>query len=857
MFSILLSACGLVDTEAAGEAIALKEQVLLIQSEQLDPLLDQLSDFQSEIEPLEQEIDDLESQRDELVDQGRNLADEFEREMRDRFEMVFQDEEGARREFENDINDQFKDLEKQRRDLERGFEDQWADFEAQTQVVREEAETEINAKRVELESNNNASTPEMDALEEQTTLLRAAEAALNKMRSELQVKSMDLEERQFDLQDQMAPLQEQREALQRKQETVWEDESSIDYNFLRQAAYEQIRNIQDRLQAAWEAEEDAKDVDWGQREERRRAAEDQHSATLQSINDQRSAAYVQADQSDIGAAAERDISSLSNDYANSRTKYQNLIVELDAKIVEMGGGSESGQENSDELRAKLESTRLQYQDANDLLGTLDSIIRGGEESNPEFATAKQASDDAALTLQSAQETLASTPAEIEGPADPDNPGADPVMIVHPDYLTAQAAVADAQLALETAESVAATTPETLVTEDRPNPAYDAAKSQAADLQATVSSLELQQSSAPAAEAPAVVNPDLTAAYAEKTEYESILKDLESQYALDSQELDDKVSAGGESVNVSNVESDLESQVQQADQILRDQLSLIDSEQLGSGDKSGTITELESQIKALEDQARELEKDEQSYHKTREVNAKEIRGEIRSLEDEQIDPLRDAQKAIETERRPLRKQQMVIDREQMTIQDQWPAIEEQRRPLQEANEEIRQAAWQEFEVWQRTRFKEAEKQGNEVRNELEKEMKAAQREIEDQMYALEDKREDLEDAFYEERESRIAELKELQNDLRDEKMRPLEIQAQELDDLIAVKWETLDVLYSDQGGLKGEIKELQTVVRDLDRQAEFGVLSVISGALENAEELEKSGGSQAAFESLLPDIGIGD
>ena len=857
MFSILLSACGLVDTEAAGEAIALKEQVLLIQSEQLDPLLDQLSDFQSEIEPLEQEIDDLESQRDELVDQGRNLADEFEREMRDRFEMVFQDEEGARREFENDINDQFKDLEKQRRDLERGFEDQWADVEAQTQAVREEAETEINAKRDELESNNNASTPEMDALEEQFTLLRAAEAALNKMRSELQVKSMDLEERQFDLQDQMAPLQEQREALQRKQETVWEDESSIDYNFLRQAAYEEIRNLQDRLQAAWEAEEDAKDVDWGQREERRRAAEDQHSATLQSINDQRSAAYVQADQSDIGAAAERDISSLSNDYANSRTKYQNLIVELDAKIVEMGGGSESGQENSNELRAKLESTRLQYQDANDLLGTLDSIIRGSEESNPEFATAKQASDDAALTLQSAQETLASTPAEIEGPADPDNPGADPVMIVHPDYLTAQAAVADAQLALETAESVAATTPETLVTEDRPNPAYDAAKSQAADLQATVTSLELQQSSAPAAEAPAVVNPDLTAAYAEKTEYESILKDLESQYALDSQELDDKVSAGGESVNVSNVESDLESQVQQADQILRDQLSLIDSEQLGSGDKSGTITELESQIKALEDQARELEKDEQSYHKTREVNAKEIRGEIRSLEDEQIDPLRDAQKAIETERRPLRKQQMVINREQMTIQDQWPAIEEQRRPLQEANEEIRQAAWQEFEVWQRTRFKEAEKQGNEVRNELQKEMKAVQREIEDQMYALEDKREGLEEAFYEERESRIAELKELQNDLREEKMRPLEIQAQELDDLIAVKWETLDVLYADQGGLKGEIEELQTVVRDLDRQAEFGVLSVISGALENAEELEKSGGSQAAFESLLPDIGIGD
>ena len=106
-FSILLSACGLVDTEAAGEAIALKEQVLRIQTEQLDPLLDQLSDFQSEIEPLEQEIDDLEQQRDELVDQGRNLADEFEREMEDRFQMVYQGEDEARRVFEKEIDDQF------------------------------------------------------------------------------------------------------------------------------------------------------------------------------------------------------------------------------------------------------------------------------------------------------------------------------------------------------------------------------------------------------------------------------------------------------------------------------------------------------------------------------------------------------------------------------------------------------------------------------------------------------------------------------------------------------------------------------------------------------------------------------
>ena len=854
IFSVLVSSCGLVDTEAAGEAIAQKEQVLRIQTEQLDPLLDELSGFQSQIEPFEQEIEDLEEQRDALVDQGRDLADEFEREMEDRFQLVYQDEDEARRGFEKQIQDEFDALDKEMRDLDRVYQVKWQELDVLTQAIFDEAEQEMNAKRDELSSMPN-STPEMDALEEQFGQLRAAETAINKMRSEIQLAYMDLEERSFNLEDQITPLYEQLEELHRSEQAVWESESSVDYNWLRNAAYDQIRDIQDTLQVAWEAEEDASEVDWVQREERRRAAEEQHSATLQNINSERSAAYAQSDQSDIGAAAEKGMSSLADDYANSRTKYQNLIVEIDAKIEEMGGGSESGQESGNELRAKLESTRLQYQDVNDLVGTLDSIIRGGEESNPEFATAKQASDDAAVTLQSAQETLATTPAEIEGPADPDNPGADPVLIANPEYLTAQTAVADAQLAFDAAESVFTTTPETLVTEDKPNPAYETAKSQAANLQASVRSLEQQQASAPA-EAPSVVNPEMTAAYADKSEYESILKDLENQYTLDSQALGDKVSAGGESINVSNVESDLESKVQQADQILQDQLALIDSEQLGSGDKSGTITELERQINALEDQARALEKEEQLYHRTREANAKELRAQMRSIEDEQIDPLRDAQKEIERERRPLRKQQMVIDREQMTLQDQWPALEEQRQPLEEARQEIQEAAWREMENWERSRFDEAEDQSNQVRGDLENERTTVQWELEDQMYALEDKRGDVEDAFYEERDTRIVELQEMQDSLREERMLPLEIQAQEIDDQIAVKWEALDALYEAQDGLKDQISELEIVVRDLDRQAEFGVLSVIAGALTAAEEMEKSGGSSAAFETLLPDIDIG-
>ena len=955
-FSILLSACGLVDTEAAGEAIALKEQVLRIQSEELDPLLDQLSDFQSSIEPLEKEIDDLEDQRDGLVEQGRVLADEFEREMRDRFESVYQDDEGTRRIFEeqiealhdelqdqendledqyraiedqhdelndqNDdiqdqygdiedqygaIEDQFNDFEKERRDVERGFEDKWTDVETQSKTLWDDSEKEMQAKRMEFESGQNASTPEMDALEEQFAQLRAAETSLQKLSSDIRLQEMAIEERRFELEDLLLPLRDQQDDLHRQQNAVWESESSVDYNFLREAAYDEIRTLQDTLESTWNAEQDASEVDWVEREARRRAAEDQHSAVLAAINSERTAAYALADQSEVIAAAEQNISSLSGNYADSRQKYQNLLEEVNSKIQGIGGGAAAGQESSGELRAKLESARIEYQDANDLVGQLDSIIIGSEEPNPEFATAIQARDDAALTLQSAQDTLAGTPAETEGPADPDNPTADPVMIVHPDYLTAQAAVADAQLVFDAAQAAVAATPETLITENKPNPAYEAAKIQVVNLQRTVKQLEQQQSNSQQdSEQVDVVNPDLTAAYALKTEYESILKDLENQYALDSKTLADKVSVGAESVNVSNVESDLEAKIVEADRILKLSLEQIDSEQLGTGEKSGTISELERQIKQLEVQARSLEKEQQLSHRTREAKANEIRAAIRSLQDDKIDPLQDAQKENDRANRPLRKQQMVIERERMILQDQRPLLDEQREPLQAARQEMQNVARQELEAWQRNLMEGVETQANQLHEVVQKEMKEAQREIEDKMWALDDQRgdlqdqqgdledqrrdlddqrsgledqvraledqrrdiedqheevenqrDDLEDAFFEERDARIAEIQGMQDSLREEKMLPLEIEAQELDDQIAVKWESLDVLYADQDGLKDQIEALQIVVRDLDRQAEFGVLNVISGALEAAEEMEKSGGSQAAFESLLPDIGIGE
>ena len=85
------------------------------------------------------------------------------------------------------------------------------------------------------------------------------------------------------------------------------------------------------------------------------------------------------------------------------------------------------------------------------------------------------------------------------------------------------------------------------------------------------------------------------------------------------------------------------------------------------------------------------------------------------------------------------------------------------------------------------------------------------------------------------------------------MAPLENEAKKLDSVIQERWTELEKLYSEQSALTDRLSALEKRVRDLDRSAEFGLLGVISGALENAQELEKGGGL-TDFGSFLPQMG---
>jgi chromosome segregation ATPase len=149
-------------------------------------------------------------------------------------------------------------------------------------------------------------------------------------------------------------------------------------------------------------------------------------------------------------------------------------------------------------------------------------------------------------------------------------------------------------------------------------------------------------------------------------------------------------------------------------------------------------------------------------------------------------------------------------------------------------------------------KEVEKQEEEIKKKAQEEGRGIRDQIQQEMQALDEKRDQLDDEFRKERKAKQAELEGQTDQLRTEKFQPLETQAKGLDAEIESKWDDLSALYEQQSALTAQLKELQITVRDLDRQAEFGVLNVISGALENAEELEKQGGI-GSFDAFLPDM----
>ena len=847
LLSIFLAACGIVDTEQAQEAIDLKTQVLEIKTTQIDPLMEEIDTLSLQIDPLEREIEQLEQQREDLYDQGRELGNEFEKEMKKRFSSLFEADEDARDAFEEEFEDQFKALQKQMKDLKDEKEDRQAEVKKQVQPLYEALEKTIKAKEAETEALAQEIQDRMSIVKDKQKALKTEQNARSKINNELKLASMALEEERMAVNDELTPLRDQRKELQRSMQDKGENEKpEVSYKEQRREKRNEIRAIQAQVKLTWE---EAKDVQWGQREELRNQANADHEAKLEAINKLRSDSYAEADANDAAAGATEQLAILETQFEQNRSVYLTQLETVNAEIEQLSAANPDSSDDTGSERsaiiASLESNRSDQQTAKSTLADTPQNLTSESTKNPAYDGAVAARDAAQAALDAATNTLNGTPEKIVGISAPDQPVTE---VDNPNYAGAKAAVDEAQADLDAAESNLANTPENLDGSESPNPAYGELQALITNLEAAVADYEAQLANAGEATGS---NSELTAAYTKKSEYESILKEIENTYISDKQALQEKVSSGSNKVDVKNVENQIQKQIRDAENDLRKTLKQIDNDSYGGREKPESVVALESQAELLEAELREIESKEQAAHKEGEDRRNKIRKQVRDIED-LIDPLEDRQREINLEGRPIRKQKMALDKERMLVQPLGDELNEESNAIREELNDFSKKMKKEMGEFKREAKKEVEKQEKEIKEKAEDEGKGIRDRIEQEMYALEEKRDQLDDEFRKERKAKQAELEGQTDQLRMEKFQPLETAAKELDTEIEGKWEDLTVLYEQQSALTAQLKELQATVRDLDRQAEFGVLNVISGALENAEELEKQGGV-GSFDAFLPDM----
>ena len=125
-----------------------------------------------------------------------------------------------------------------------------------------------------------------------------------------------------------------------------------------------------------------------------------------------------------------------------------------------------------------------------------------------------------------------------------------------------------------------------------------------------------------------------------------------------------------------------------------------------------------------------------------------------------------------------------------------------------------------------------------------------REIQNEYEYLEAKKQEAEKAFEDEINAQIEKLEEEKQARIAEHIMPLQSVADDIQGQISVKWDELENLYSEQDELKQQLTDIQARVKDLDRQAEYGLLSVINGAIQNVEQIENAPVAVTDLSSVL-------
>ena len=309
-----------------------------------------------------------------------------------------------------------------------------------------------------------------------------------------------------------------------------------------------------------------------------------------------------------------------------------------------------------------------------------------------------------------------------------------------------------------------------------------------------------------------------------------------------------------SVDVNALEQQLQQQKLEAENTRISQIAIIDEKYYGASNANNAIEEtLQNQIAAVEESIRQLNEERENSHKDDKKGREIIEKELREVHKE-LDSIHDEWREVEKLMKPIHKQFKALEREYQMLDKQRIGLNEMKEQRDQERHVFNDRLWSELDDWRYEQEKiihDAMDDAWDNYADQEQEMfRNLDREIQNEYEYLEAKKQEAEKAFEDEINAQIEKLEEEKQARIAEHIMPLQSVADDIQGQISVKWDELENLYSEQDELKQQLTDIQARVQDLDRQAEYGLLNVINGAIQNVEQIENAPVAVTDLSSVL-------
>jgi len=872
---------------------AIEEQVAPIEAE-IEALERQKEELYREAEGIGQQFDDEMRERfDTTYMEGDQARQEFENEIQERHREL-EEKERSLHEEQQRLHDEIEEANQEKRQaIEDAGQDTWEALEFEMRAKeeeaqkvsksmwrawddeRDEAQQQVENLRREFEENNPFNM-EMEAIHQ-------AWKDIDDLYFEIDVEQMQIEEARMELHDMMRPLEEQAQQLRREKRDIQEMDPSTfariagtsssgqNSNEMIKEQHEKLDDLRRQLREAIDEQQQTqtapRQLNWDDHGRKTEEIWADYEARTEEI------ALKRAQASDTtGAAGDASMAQAALDEIN--INFQDQLAFQEAKLLqameslqafETGAAANDGSALRSQLIANIEGMRSEVNEHQNVMDSLPANLQD-ELGNPEYHNISGQLADAESALANTPETNTVDTTNADGTTTAQT-------VENPVYAGALASV-------ENLKAQLANIPEFILGEPYANPSHLERTISIGSLNQEISILEAELNTL--SDQPTSADPAYTAALAEKNSLDSLIHETREQWDAEVAAKQNIIDAGsGGAPDQGQLDAEIQDLMANAEADRDNALAALDAEftvteATNAGNSGGRAEEIRDEIENIENYISDLHNSKDQGRQAKNQAVENARSEVREIE-EQMEGMHNFMRELEDQQRPLHEKRMALDKERMVLEQKQREIEDQRGPWEEERHRYEEDLWSGFDDWQRTRQREIEDQQEamwelvrvdmdqnrrdtevgmkqmwkDFENESRDSHKGADREFKEKRKAIDQERRELEEnrdnlgqAFEAEREEAIQEIENMRDELYEERMAPIEEEIAYLDDEIGAKFASIEGLYQQQEDLAGQLEDLEAQVRELDQEAEFGLLSVISGAIDNAEKLEQNPASLA-------------